>query len=592
MNTIRHFSFAIALLLLLLSSSSMAFGGPVQAQNHPQSTPGANERPDACEPGNDRPNRACVLEPDAINGPYTFLPEGDQDYYSLFLPARDDNLATAISVRGTSGLDLRTTVTQHESGERLGVVSSPAISTTLAPEVTGWVILRVENRSPAIATGQSYSIEVRSSLPTPLEHRGPAGEPVAREIEPDALENNYDARTAAPIAVNAVYDLNFICPVEHGCPDGDHDYLRTSVKAGVEYLLATFDLAPGVDTTIDLFWDDPQQTWIAANDDLNGGMSFLSAVRWRAPMDGLVLVRIGPRSGSLAPIITDPDEAGRSYRFAMVLADSALGQQLGTRVAEQALLPTPTPLPSAAPAVAQHGGGSSETAAAPTALPTPTAIPITDSAEPVAALVITDTTVLIDPEPGSAPLDDLSVDAMVQLTGRVRGVLIEITSERFVGAGWVDRRVLRPITDAADLARAQTGTGQQQPNDPGNPVPSSTTRSVAAPLPAGSSAYPFQVSRRNADLPPTGDGDAPLRDVSLRMQLRIGDDQPLAGIRVQLLTATGELLTVGQTGADGQVTLNAFIPDGTALLIQSPALLISQLVYDPTVPQVFVLPNQ
>ena len=83
---------------------------------------------------------------------------------------------------------------------------------------------------------------------------------------------------AAPIGVGVLYDLNFVCPVAWGCAGGDHDYLRLPVKKGGQYLLCTFDLGPGVDTVLELFWST-SDTPIAGNDDARPNTSFLSVLR-------------------------------------------------------------------------------------------------------------------------------------------------------------------------------------------------------------------------------------------------------------------------------------------------------------------------
>src|SRR4051794_8972305 len=66
-------------------------------------TPPVGERPDSCESNNDR-EQACQVTSDAVNGPYTFLPPGDQDYYRLDLGA-PNGLQTTITVRSSGALD-------------------------------------------------------------------------------------------------------------------------------------------------------------------------------------------------------------------------------------------------------------------------------------------------------------------------------------------------------------------------------------------------------------------------------------------------------------------------------------------------------
>ncbi len=358
---------AVLLAVALLAGLGDQLSPMAAAQVEPTASPTAlaDQRPDRCEP-DDQPDRACVLPLDAVSGPFTFLPIGDRDYYSVDLGAEPAGLSPVVTVRGTSGLDLYTTITRAGETQPLAVISSPAISTTLAPDLAGWLVLRVENRAPAVPNGQSYSIELRRVLPPspsiPDAQRGQL------PLSPDRLENNWSPATAAPIAVGYVYDLNFVCPVPWGCAGGDHDYLAVPVKAGVRYLIATFDLGPGVDTVIDLFWGD-EQVPVVTNDDARPGASFLSVLRWVAPSDGTAVIRVGPRTGGANPIVFDKDAS--SYRFAIVLANSDLGRQLGDRIAEQT--GHTTPAQQGVPPNAGTGAGNSRAPAPSAATPAPTA---------------------------------------------------------------------------------------------------------------------------------------------------------------------------------------------------------------------------
>jgi hypothetical protein len=121
-------------------------------------TPPIGERADTCEPNNRR-EQACAIAVDAVNGPFIFLPPGDQAYYRIDLGA-PNGLQTTITVRSSGSLDLLTTITRDD-GAPLATISSPAISTTLAADIVGGVIIRVENRDAGDPSGQTYNIEVR-----------------------------------------------------------------------------------------------------------------------------------------------------------------------------------------------------------------------------------------------------------------------------------------------------------------------------------------------------------------------------------------------------------------------------------------------
>jgi hypothetical protein len=153
--------------------------------------------PDSCEP-NGSPSQACALPLDAVSGPFTIVPESDQDFFLLNLP-QEASIQTVITVRATTGLDLFLSARQAER-----LVASGTSSLTLAPGVTGPVTLRVENRDPRPAAGESHRVEVRREIvPTTV---------VADVAEADILENNWSLDTAAPIAVSVVYDLSLVCP--------------------------------------------------------------------------------------------------------------------------------------------------------------------------------------------------------------------------------------------------------------------------------------------------------------------------------------------------------------------------------------------
>ena len=103
-------------------------------------------KPDACEKNNDA-KHACTIALDAVNGPYTIVPDTDQDWYTVDLGATP-SAPTTVFVRATQGLDLITTITRVADGAQVGTLSSPTISTTLGTDVSGLLLLHVENRNP------------------------------------------------------------------------------------------------------------------------------------------------------------------------------------------------------------------------------------------------------------------------------------------------------------------------------------------------------------------------------------------------------------------------------------------------------------
>lgn len=564
----------MALLLAgVLGESLNSASRMVLAQTAPTAVPTAlaNERPDRCE-HNDSREEPCVLPLDAVSGPFTFLPDSDQDYYSVDL-GDQPGLVLSIAVRGTSGLELLTTVSRAGDNAMLATISSPAISTTLSADLIGWVILRVENRAPAVASGESYSVELRRVLPPPPPATADA-QAGQLPLAPDHLENNWSPATAAPIGVGYVYDLNFACPVPWGCAGGDHDYLAVPVKAGVRYLVATFDLGPGVDTVIDLFWGDEQRA-VVANDDARPGASFLSVLRWVAPSDGTAVIRVGPRTGGANPIVFDKDAS--SYRFAIVLADSDLGHQLEERIATQTGSAAPAHQETA-PA-AGTGTVNNHAPAPITVTPIPTAAP---DAPKGLAIVAAESTVLRDgPRPAAAAIQTLEQETIVTLLGQAVGAWVRVQPEGGVVPGWVygpDLRALSTTSTATTLPASGEAATPNAPTavSPISPTPTSLPQVTAldpAPLPPATPAtresLAVTVRIVATNVPPINPTPNAGR---VGVTPTPGSQRPLAGVRVQLVTVFGDVLTEAITPASGEVTLTRDLPPEMAVLVRVPAL--------------------
>ncbi len=517
-------------------------------------TRSAADLPDACEENNE-PEAACVIPLDAVSGPYTFVPEDDQDFYSLDLGATTAGLVTTLAVRGTAGLDLLTTVYRAGSLDRLTVMESPTISTTLPVDLTGWILIRVENRAADLSTGQSYRIEARRTSPPPP----PDTTPDSGQVQPDALENNWSPAHAAPIGVGQIYDLTFACPVPHGCPGGDHDYLRVVVKQHVTYLIGTFALGPGVDTVLDLFWGDEEMP-IRSNDDAYPGYGFASYLLWTAPADGEAIIRVGPRTGGLDPWGA-ADDAGH-YRVAVALATSELAQQVMDQIVAAANLPTATPVPltpvpptpdAVQPTVAPVNPApapSTVVAAAPTA--------ITDAVQGP-AVVITDTVLRLDPDAAADIITDLMASTEIMLLGQAHGLWVRVQVDTSAMPGWVHVQDVRPMT------------GTTPPQTPG----------VGTPTPAGLLTTPVRPSApiqpTIAPLPPERlPLPMPIQHVPVRVTVLVLDGdtaRPVAGMRVQLVTIFGDVLVEAMTPADGRpLALTRDVPPGTSLVVRVPAV--------------------
>lgn len=539
--------------------------------------------PDRCEP-NESVERACALPLDTISGPFTFVPDSDQDFYRLDLP-EEASIQTVITVRATAGLDLALSA-------RLGdqLVASGTYSLTIAPAIAGPVTLRVENRDPRPASAEQYRIEVRREI-VPLGQ----GEDEAEDSgEPDALENNWSFDTATPVAVGVVYDLSLVCPERRpsACPGGDHDHLLVPVKAGVRYLLATFDLDPGVDTVVELFWSSTT-TAAEGNDDYAPGGT-LSALDWVAPGDGILGVRIAPRNGGLPQSGAEP-KAG--YRFAVTPLASELARKLEVMIRQQANVPTPTP--TAAPVTAAPSGsaGSGGSGGAGGSIPPPASAGGVVGQESIAAgsaIIVAETVLRREPSERSNALATLGPETRVSVRGPVSGLWVSIESEASILPGWVRWSDLRRVGETTSgAAVTTTGTtavpNSQQTGVANQPAPSPTA--IMAGSPSGADPNRDQVVVRKLDLALPAPPPPPAARVPFALSVTIvaTDNLPMSGsalgfatptpdmrqpverVRVQLVNIFGDLLAEGLTDVAGTAQLRRDIRPGDSLLVRIPA---------------------
>lgn len=585
------------LFVVVLSGSSIPRLQAQRTLQSPTPTPATDLRSDSCE-RNDTPAEACVLTLDRVHGPYSFIPRGDQDYYSVDLGSEPTGLATEITVRGTNGLDLRTTITAAGTRTPIATFSSPTISATLPISLMGWLVVRVENRSPQVANWETYSIELRQQLPPAPTLPSSAHPGATPQQPPDLLEDNYDIDHAAPIAIGTIYDLSFTCPASWpgACAGGDHDYVTFPTKARSKYLIATFDLQT-TDTVLDLYWGD-RQAPLATNDDayppdearrIPGG--FASVLRWVAPADGWAIVRIGPRMGGTAPIVAD-EKAG-AYRFAVALVGSALATQIEQRLAEQAGVP-PTPTP-----VSVQPKGTNSTRGAPSsgsgsALPTAPA-PSTSSSNDVrpgpAIVQAAATTLYTAPNPRSETLQTIPQATRVQLKGQIVGVWVRVEVAGGIAPGWVDSRHLRRLdtpagddTSARDVssddARDSAGVASGEPlqDAHGRVLPPGVTSAMTPTPRAITRGHSVRVEAQGPAPTPTIPLIVPEARV-LTIEICAGHGgttpctTPLAGVRVELVhAATRAVLIAGRTDPQGQLRLAISVPPKTGVLLHLPIL--------------------
>ncbi len=566
--------------LLLLQNIAAGFSPAPRAMS--QATVTATSMQDACEP-NDHPERACVLTLDQVNGPFTMLPPGDQDYYSIDLGSTPRNHALLITVRSTSGLDLLTTITRAGETTALALISSPAISTTLPLDLMGWLLVRVENRAASIPSSESYTLELRDAPDSAS--AGATSVPLSGL--PDALENNWRPETAAPIAIGVTYDLTFVCPETRAdaCPGGDHDYLRVPVKAGTPYQIAAYDLAPGVDPVLELFWGD-LHTAAAANDDAFSG-GFASLLQWTAPANGELLIRVAPRNGAQQAIVptqastsTTNTSASSGYHLTVSLLHSQQASQILARIAAAAQVSLATPRPTAAPdnnQAASTAGASSP--ARPPEAATTRPSPASDAPKGPAIVIAPAGTALREGPGAGTTIQMLLVEQHVQLLGQASGAWVRVQPDDGVVPGWAYGPHIRPLGTALSATPAGSAAVSTTalPSEPGQapatttlPAQITITRLADRPLPAAPTALPHMTLALVVQLgvlttPSTRSAAAHSIQPTLPPFL------PIVGMRVQLVNVFGDVLSEVLTPSSGQVTLTRAVAPDTALHIRLPA---------------------
>jgi hypothetical protein len=589
---------------------------------------------DDCEE-NDTWEDACDLAMNGVSAPMTFLPEGDTDIYRINLDLASGPVE--ITLRSAGVLEPVATIYDLNPWTVLGEINPPDTSTVI--NGTGYAYLYVQDRSLDEPEGNSYRVEVRQV--TGEDNSGSDGSDgsdssdgsnatphneLPYDAQPDALENNWSPETAATVALNHLYDLNFICPVPGGCEGGDHDYLMVDVKMGIPYVMGTFDLAPGVDTVMNLFWPyEGALVEVGGNDDYAPG-GLLSYMEWTPPADGTLYVRIGPRQGAAMPVMG----VVPGYRFLIAPRDSGDGQSLQDIVAQQSSAdetPIPTedtddedeedeedeednppdvgnpPAPPPPPQPQQQQPSAQ-----------PTIVPMQIPAPIGTARVVTDTGYFVAPGGNAADLvDTLPEGTIVSLNGLSRGIWVFVTSYDNVVTGWVDARKLRLIEGAlagtpiaaplpTDPTSVVTGTSGAPiptpiPGETPTPTPVIPNVNIAPPEslplppePTAASLQPLTVRAlvvrvpRTVSLEPGQPTPTPAPDL-------VSGGVPIAGMRVQLVNVFGDVLVESVTSEEGDVVLTRAVMPGTAVYVQIPAVGIRARVPPDEMDMVIALPG-
>ena len=196
--------------------------------------------------------------------------------------------------------------------------------------------------------------------------------------------------------------------------------------------------------------------------------------------------------------------------------------------------------------------------------------------------------VYIAPDPTSAVLAELPADSLVTTSGMVSGLYAEVTGSTFVGAGWVNRRLLR-LAQRPEVSDEQ---GVTLPNGTGQPAPnSSPTQAEAMPTAEDSSKPALNVrALEPLALPPPPASAAPV-PVQLIVTVQTPGAQPVAGVRLALANIFGDAYVENVTGPDGTAQLTAAVPPGDALVLLVPAAGVQQRVGGDTTTLLIVVPE-
>ena len=223
---------------------------------------------------------------------------------------------------------------------------TPAATTTATATATATATPLPSATSVSPTQGTTAPVPPAPPAPTiaPAAPTAPASVPTSTPAESrpagDAYENNYDAAHATLLVAGEPYAMT-LTPPDGSAPDVD--YVTWIAKPGRCDTLATTNLAPGVDTNIELLATD--DTVIGGNDDASA-TELGSQVTWCAVTTQSMIARIAQNT---AVPLQNP-------------AASAYTVQLTTDAAP----PAPTaPTESAAPAPPVPGGAAPNAPAAP-----------------------------------------------------------------------------------------------------------------------------------------------------------------------------------------------------------------------------------
>jgi hypothetical protein len=212
-----------------------------------------------------------------------FHPEPDEDWFAFYVK---DGRNYRASTSNLIGVDTYVEVF-HKNGSRVAKDNDSGGGFASRAEWTasydGYYYVRVTNLVSSTSE-DTYDLTVAeiSAAPTDTPEPGATAIPGADQFEP-----NFDFDTAATIATDVTYQVNFI-PCCGG--DEDNDFYKIWIKPGLHFVCETLELAPGVDTNMIVY--DGNRNGIGGNDDVELG-DYRSRFAYFSTYEGWLYVLVG-----------------------------------------------------------------------------------------------------------------------------------------------------------------------------------------------------------------------------------------------------------------------------------------------------------
>ena len=466
----------------------------------------------------------------------------------------------------------------------------------------------MQSPTPLRPTQTPYIITATAAA-TAIPSLTPSRAPVTATIIPlfgDGFENNYRPEDAPLLGWGQPLDLSLVCPIIDACANGDHDMFRVPVKAGEALVALTYDLAPGVDTTLALYrplpgFIDPAtgiDGWqlVTGSDDVRPGVSLRSQVTFTPDWDGDALLIIA------ASARRDPAAPG-TYRLLIgppafpAVVDVLAAQRDGTAPPAAATLtatappvapvaPVATPVPpaptSAAPTGSTGSAGTSGTSVSDTAEGDPEEIIKEHCATGLARVQTVDAPFAIAAPPSPERIiSRYPLGAKIRLLGSCYVGWVKVLPDGNPSPGWMfapDLAVIE-VTGMGGTptftANPSTGGDASSSGGSASTRADGSERATNTPLAAPASLPRLTVTTA---LPVGAATALPRQARTVTVLVADPQKQPLAQIRVQLVDAFGALLSEGVTDASGRIALPTDRPAGDALLVRVPAAGLSTRV--------------